>query len=258
MRSINLQRYSLSCIIPTITYYSNKSGTPILIPLKLPHYLLCDSLTEVKGKALLCPGTFKFTSLKVNGIIQNIAIYSPISAKDYLSLNQNEDINLASLKYDSTNIIPFLTHFHTRRVQRGYYANVNSSTHKVFLKHGLNFNTDLVSYYEEIKDSNKVDKTSLPFYEYPNTIYIKLYTAECNLKEGKLEQPIFFNTVPSKENNYTTLTHVDLRVIDLNFMWNERQRKSTEPFPQSGYYSLTPEDTTFLEYYTHSPNIVKD
>lgn len=240
--------------VPTIVSYSNecKSGQiPVLIPPSLPYYLLCDKFAETCGKALLCPGTFKFITFSDENK-DVVAIYSPMEVKDYLTLTADENLYASQIKYNNKEIIPYLTDFHTGRVQRGYYSPKESSTYRVFKKYGMSFNTTGKSYYENVVDAKTIDKLSLPFYEHPILSYIMLYISDCNLIQGSLKVPIFCNI--EKNEEYNTAIYVDLRVIDLNFIWGEKTKHSSDEYPSSGYYSLTPQDNTFLVYNTKSPN----
>lgn len=242
--------------VPVLASYSNecKSGqTRVFILPDLPHYLLCDNFTETCGKALLCPGVFKFVLYKE----ETIAIYYPIEVKNYLSLMQNQDIYISELQYSNSedivsNMMSYLVNFHTYKVQRGYYSPKESPAYRVFRKYGMSFNTKDKSYYEGITDSKTIDKISLPFHEYNITTYLELYTSECNLVQGNLKLPIFCNM--HKSEDYNTPIYVDIRVIDLNFIWGEKTKESSDQYPSSGYYSLTPDDNTFLLYSTRTPN----
>jgi hypothetical protein len=240
-------------MITTASFKGSKTDLPVLIPLKSPYYLASNESN--KKNVLLCPGAFRFTKLKINGINYKVAVYTPIEQKNFLLMCQEENFYLPALSYrwntsDSDNVLPYLIDFHTRRVQRGYYAPEDSLEHQVFLEHGSDFKDS--SYYERLKDNEEVDRTMLPFFEYPSHVNIKLYARSCFTQdEGQLAAPLFLSIMP--EDDYTREVYVDLRVLDLNFIWAEKTRSKDTDLPDESYYALSDFDTTYLEYSTHDP-----
>lgn len=197
------------------------------------------------NNVFLCPGTFKDSS------------YISMSLDNYLTITNDINSYLSPLSYrwntsESDDILPYLIDFHTRRVQRGYYSNEYSTEYQVFLDNGTIFRTEGKSYYENLDSNEDIDITLLPFYEYPSDIKLKLYSkSSFNQVEGELMAPLLLSIVETED--YSKKLYVDLQLIDLNFTWKEKHRNKDEKISSVGCYSLSPEDSTYLEYFTHNP-----
>lgn len=229
---------SLATFTPESTYLGD--SLTIFVPIESKSYYI------TKSDVFLCPGSFRFiiTSGQVAGI------YSPLTQESFISVIGNPDLYLYDLTYrwsspTADNIISYLTNLHTRKIQRGYYSPEGSVAYSTFLEYGQKYNSS--------HKGESFDETSLPFYEHPGAVSVKLYTQGCNVPSGKIQNPIYFSVIPDRDSNYTTPYTVDIRVLDLNFTWSEKKRTRDQELPTSGYYALSDYDTTYLSYSTQSP-----
>lgn len=245
--------------LPCVNIYpSNRFRCPVISKASLKKrentlkiLLNVKSLYLVSGNdVLLCPGYFSY-------IDENSVEYRTMERDKFLSIAQDKNFYLSPISYkwsgsESHNILPHLTDFHTQKVQRGFYSPKHSLEYQIFEENGRIFNTEGKSYYESLTSNEDLDFTLLPFYEYPVPVKIKLYSSSCfNLKDGELTSPLLLSIIETEE--YKRKLYVDLQLIDLNFAWREKHRKKGEKIPDEGSYSLSPDDSIYLQYSTHSP-----
>lgn len=210
-----------------------------------------NSLYLIFGNdVLLCPGYFTYVD-------ENSVEYKTMEKEKFLSVAQDKNFYLSPISYkwsgsESNNILPYLTDFHTQKVQRGFYSPKHSLEYQIFEENGRIFNTEGKSYYESLTSNEDLDFSLLPFYEYPVSVNLKLYSSSCfELKDDELTSPLLLSIVETEE--YKRKLYVDLRLIDLNFTWKEKRRKRGESISDEGCYSLSIDDSTYLQYFTHSP-----
>lgn len=204
----------------------------------------------IGDKVLLCPGEFIF-------LPNNTASYQSMSLSDFYYIVNDKNSYLTDLSYkwsseEPDSILSYLVDFHTRKVQRGYYSPENSLAYQVFKENGEIFKTEGKSYYENLSDNSDLDQSSLPFYEYSNPVNLKLYCDSCFTQtRGRLASPLLLSIIQTKE--YSRKVFVDIRLVDLNFVWSEKTRSGKNKIPNESCYSLSPNDSVYLQYSTHSP-----
>lgn len=260
-----------NCPIPsnvsfTAKCHMNTTMIPVLIPLSQPYYLLHSPFSTAcrnTNNALLCPGSFRFTIITTGDKKHLTAIYNAFDEQTFMYMSQDNNFYLSALSYGDTPLAPdeivaYLIALHTRRTQRGYYAPIESAESYAFRQYGSNFNTSPSekSYYEKMTSSSNIDESTLPFADYTMASYIKVYVQKCRLEQGKITKPLFANILPARDVEYNTPLLVDIRCIDLNFIWQEQHRKRDENMPTEGYYALSQEDNVYLQYYSHSPGVI--
>jgi hypothetical protein len=230
---------------------------PLLIPLSSPNYVIYNKLN-----ALICPGAVSFTHVLSKNVKTVIGVYTPLDQREFIYNIQDENLLLGELSHNwefvtPDEVINYLTAYHTRITQAGYYAPTNSLRGQVFLKYGDKFNTaaEKESYYENLLREEE-NVMSLPLYEYPKAEYLTLYCNKSCFKTGLIKKPLFLNVIPNILIRQTFKVLVDIRTLDINFIWNEKVKQARESLPETGCYALSKSDTRYLEYYTHSSGIL--
>lgn len=261
----------ISCVPMVASYTTDcKKDTevlPLLVPVEEACYIACS---EGCNSVILCPGSIRFIAPPMEGKtsafskgIYILGVYSMMSEEKFLSVCQDEDIYMKAIspRIDMTqvdNIISYLTDYHTYNIQRGYYSPNGSVAARTFDTYGKKFyvgNISDPSYYDRLymsdKELNKNKITRLPLYD-NSSGFVRLYAQRCNLSL----QVRYLKLSPYLDNVYDTPLDVDVRTLDLNFVWTEAKRGISESFPEDSYYSLSDDDTMYLQYAMNGPGIL--
>jgi len=264
---------------------NSKNFVPLIIPIESQKYVICEELNKSNSELtdiLLFPGKIRFTTISIDNQRYVVGIYESSDLEEAVQNLNNVDIYDNDLTKDflidngvtTSNIIEYLTHIHTKKVQIGYYASENSTQYDSFIKHGLKFKVNTstsLGYYELLPVTR--ENMHIPMEEFYLNIKVPLYIRKCNLVQGSITKPIplnlepnssanEFDTISSKSrgynnssaNEFDTRIMVDIRVLDLNFIWMI-QNSDDQP-PKESCFFLSKDDKTYISYFTHLPGIL--
>ena len=257
-------------IVPIKASYNGQCATegnilPLLIPFNKASYVVLDCESKcISDNIILCPGNITFTSIATKNGNYTVGIYSSLTVQQFTRICTSDDIQftITSSKIDMMkvdNVIDYLIDYHVYRVQRGYYSPTGSTESRVFDAYGKKFYVSSLedkSYYESVSSSKDVSSledtevTELPLFD-QTLKYVTVYAQGCNLYTAGIK---FLS--PSPSDVYDVPVDVDVRIIDLNFVWTQTTRDKDENLPSKSYYALSPQDTTYLQYAVHGPGIL--
>ncbi len=249
-----------------ISNSSDEDYIPLIIRVDTQKFVICNKLNNPKSKLadiLLFPGKIRFTVINIDKKNFVVGIYESLKLDKVTSYLNDPDIyeqiidkkSVIDSKYSIPSIIDYLTSFHTRKVQTGYFAPENNDLSQSFNEFGLNFkvkNLDDYTYYENL--SHIPENIHIPMEEFKNAIKKPFYIRKCDLVEGTIIKPIPLDLESSSNFSNRTIL-VDIRCIDLNFMWSIEKRDNQE-LPEESCYFLSKTDKKYLNYASHSPGML--
>ena len=259
--------------IPLIGKFSktNENDITILIPLENAKYIFLNSIEEIVNNGIfIFPGKIHMKSN--NKLI--LGFYETLDFETVSQKYNNEDYIIKS-NNNTNDILQYLIDFHTRKVQTGYFAPIQTSLKQSFNDYGMNFyvdNPNSSSYYERLPPLKLDDVLHLPFENIEKDIFISLYIRKNDISVD--------NHIPASLNidsEFNFPVDVNIRLIDLNFIWSIQNLESDSsienkivknkntfyskhlkqiPNNRIGKFYLSETDKKCLAYFTHSPNMI--